>query len=92
MLTDGLTTRESEGAAGNVTEVLDVAQLLLAGVKRGAGSNGAGNGQVDREGSDPEVAPAQGSGELESETPQSADSTTAESANPDGRNADEPKD
>ena len=91
MLTDGLTTRESEGAAGNVTEVLDVAQLLLAGVKRGAGSNGAGNGHVDREGSDPEVAPAQGSGELESETPPSADSTTAESANPDGRNADEPK-
>jgi hypothetical protein len=35
MLTDGLTTRESEGAAGNTTEVLDVAQLLLAGVKRG---------------------------------------------------------
>ena len=39
MLTDGLTTRDSEGAAGNTTEVLDVAQLLLAGVKRGA--NGA---------------------------------------------------
>ncbi|MGH4024144.1 MAG: (Fe-S)-binding protein, partial [Pseudonocardiaceae bacterium] len=36
MLTDGLTTREAEGAAGNTTEVLDVAQLLLAGVKRGA--------------------------------------------------------
>ncbi len=35
MLTDGLTTREAEGAAGNTTEVLDVAQLLLAGVKRG---------------------------------------------------------
>ncbi len=91
MLTDGLTTRESEGAAGNVTEVLDVAQLLLAGVKRGAGSNGRGNGHVDREGADPEVAPAQGSGELESATPPSADSATTESANPDGRNADEPK-
>ncbi|MGH3923423.1 MAG: heterodisulfide reductase-related iron-sulfur binding cluster, partial [Pseudonocardiaceae bacterium] len=36
MLTDGLTTRESDGAAGNTTEVLDVAQLLLASVKRGA--------------------------------------------------------
>ncbi len=35
MLTDGLTTRESEGEARNQTEVLDVAQLLLAGVKRG---------------------------------------------------------
>ncbi|MGH3940428.1 MAG: heterodisulfide reductase-related iron-sulfur binding cluster [Pseudonocardiaceae bacterium] len=39
MLTDGLTTRESEGAAGNQTEVLDVAQLLLASVKRGASDN-----------------------------------------------------
>ncbi|MDQ3990053.1 MAG: (Fe-S)-binding protein, partial [Actinomycetota bacterium] len=39
MLTDGLTTRESEGAAGNATEVLDVAQLLLAGVKRGMTSS-----------------------------------------------------
>jgi Fe-S oxidoreductase len=39
MLTDGLTARESEGAAGNVTEVLDVAQLLLAGVKRGMTSS-----------------------------------------------------
>jgi Fe-S oxidoreductase len=34
MLTDGLTTREAEGTAGNQTEVLDVAQLLLASVKR----------------------------------------------------------
>ncbi|MPZ65653.1 MAG: 4Fe-4S dicluster domain-containing protein [Pseudonocardiaceae bacterium] len=39
MLTDGLTTRESEGAARNQTEVLDVAQLLLAGVKRGSSND-----------------------------------------------------
>ncbi len=49
MLTDGLTTRESEGAAGNTTEVLDVAQLLLAGVKRGVTA-----GHLDRQGSDPD--------------------------------------
>jgi len=36
MLTDGLTTREAEGTARNTTEVLDVAQLLLTGVKRGS--------------------------------------------------------
>jgi Fe-S oxidoreductase len=36
MLTDGLTTREAEGTAANTTEVLDVAQLLLTSVKRGA--------------------------------------------------------
>ncbi|MGH3982053.1 MAG: (Fe-S)-binding protein, partial [Pseudonocardiaceae bacterium] len=35
MLTDGLTTREAEGTAGNQAEVLDVAQLLLTSVKRG---------------------------------------------------------
>ncbi len=42
MLTDGLTTREAEGAAGHTTEVLDVAQLLLASVKRGS-TNGKFN-------------------------------------------------
>jgi Fe-S oxidoreductase len=34
MLTDGLTTRESENSAGRTAEVLDVAQLLLTSVKR----------------------------------------------------------
>jgi len=36
MLTDGLTTRASEGTARNQTQVLDVAQLLLTSVKRGS--------------------------------------------------------
>ena len=37
-----LTTRESEGTARNQTQVLDVAQLLLASVKRGSTpSNGS---------------------------------------------------
>ncbi len=36
MLTDGLTTREAEGGAASTTEVIDVAQLLLASIKRGA--------------------------------------------------------
>ncbi len=35
MLTDGLTTREAEGGAATTTEVIDVAQLLLASIKRG---------------------------------------------------------
>jgi Fe-S oxidoreductase len=35
MLTDGLTAREAQGAAGKTSEVIDVAQLLLASVKRG---------------------------------------------------------
>ena len=38
MLTDGLTAREAEGTAGKTTEVVDVAQLLLASVKRGDSS------------------------------------------------------
>ncbi len=39
MLSDGLTAKQAEGSAGEDVEVLDVAQLLLAGVKRG--QNGA---------------------------------------------------
>jgi Fe-S oxidoreductase len=34
MLTDGLTEKQSAGAAPESTEVLDVAQLLLEAVKR----------------------------------------------------------
>ncbi|KAA1380176.1 (Fe-S)-binding protein [Aeromicrobium fastidiosum] len=35
MMSDGLTLKQSEGAAREEVEVLDVAQMLLAGVKRG---------------------------------------------------------
>ncbi|EWC60383.1 Iron-sulfur-binding reductase [Actinokineospora spheciospongiae] len=35
MLTDGVTARQADGAAGEHVEVVDVAQLLLAAVKRG---------------------------------------------------------
>jgi Fe-S oxidoreductase len=50
MLTDGLTTRQAEAAAGHQTEVLDVAQLLLASVKRGSA-----NGQLNRDGAGPQL-------------------------------------
>ncbi len=43
MLTDGLTTRKAEGTAGHTAEVLDVAQLLLASVKRGKPTPPAGS-------------------------------------------------
>jgi Fe-S oxidoreductase len=36
MLSDGLTTKQSEGAAREEVQVLDVAQLLLAAVQRGS--------------------------------------------------------
>ncbi|MER5261147.1 (Fe-S)-binding protein [Actinosynnema sp. NPDC002837] len=35
MLTDGVTARQNEGAAGSHVEVVDVAQLLLTSVRRG---------------------------------------------------------
>lgn len=38
MLADGLTAKQADGAAREEVEVLDVAQLLLAGVKRGKNS------------------------------------------------------
>ncbi|GAA4283558.1 heterodisulfide reductase-related iron-sulfur binding cluster [Brevibacterium daeguense] len=37
MLSDGLTQEQSEGNASEGVEVLDVAQMLLAGIKRGQG-------------------------------------------------------
>ncbi|MGI8578907.1 MAG: (Fe-S)-binding protein [Nocardioidaceae bacterium] len=39
MLSDGLTTLQADGSAAEDVEVLDVAQLLLAGVRRGAGAD-----------------------------------------------------
>jgi Fe-S oxidoreductase len=36
MLSDGLTAKQADGGAPETTEVLDVAQLLLESVKRGA--------------------------------------------------------
>jgi Fe-S oxidoreductase len=51
MLTDGVTTRQNEGKASERLEVVDVAQLLLASVKRGRPtepvSEPAGEPQVD---------------------------------------------
>ncbi len=44
MLTDGLTTRESENTAGETSEVLDVAQLLLSSVKRADPEPPSGSG------------------------------------------------
>jgi Fe-S oxidoreductase len=35
MLSDGLTAKQAEGSARDEVEVLDVAQLLLAAVRRG---------------------------------------------------------
>jgi len=57
MLSDGLTSKQADGSAREEVEVLDVAQLLLASVKRGdapapAGSAGDGAG----------AAPAAGGG------------------------------
>ncbi|GAA2003872.1 (Fe-S)-binding protein [Brevibacterium samyangense] len=40
MLSDGLTAEQSEGNASEGIEVLDVAQMLLAGVRRGQGGSG----------------------------------------------------
>jgi Fe-S oxidoreductase len=51
MLSDGLTTKQSEGAAREEVKVLDVAQLLLAAVKRGDG------GQPAATATTPEPAP-----------------------------------
>ena len=41
MLSDGLTAQQSEGKAGENVKIIDVAQMLLASVKRGASESGA---------------------------------------------------
>jgi len=44
MLSDGLTSKQADGSAREEVEVLDVAQLLLASVKRGGSPAPAGSG------------------------------------------------
>jgi Fe-S oxidoreductase len=41
MLGDSLTSKQAEGVAGENVEVVDVAQMLLAAVRRGPASDGA---------------------------------------------------
>ena len=48
MLSDGLTAKQADGSAGEDVEVLDVAQLLLAGVQRGQ-ADGASSKPADAE-------------------------------------------
>ncbi|HET7326080.1 MAG TPA: (Fe-S)-binding protein [Nocardioidaceae bacterium] len=57
MLSDGLTEQQSAGAARDEVEVLDVAQMLLASVRRGDDGSGGSDGS-DRSASDPRSAPA----------------------------------
>ncbi|MGA8986693.1 heterodisulfide reductase-related iron-sulfur binding cluster, partial [Aeromicrobium sp.] len=49
MLSDGLTLKQSEGAAREEVEVLDVAQMLLAGVKRAPVPAAAKSGVAEAE-------------------------------------------
>ncbi len=59
MMSDGLTTLQAGGAAGEGVEVLDVAQLLLASVRRADGDGGAaGNGTVSHAPQETEPADA----------------------------------
>jgi Fe-S oxidoreductase len=44
MLSDGLTTKQADGSAREEVEVLDVAQMLLAGVKRAEAAAPSGDG------------------------------------------------
>ncbi len=41
MLGDSLTSKQAEGVASENVEVVDVAQMLLAAVRRGPASDGA---------------------------------------------------
>ena len=56
MLSDGLTEKQSEGAREEV-EVVDVAQMLLAAVRRGQEGEGAETDQAPEPTPDPEPSP-----------------------------------
>jgi len=58
MLSDGLTAQQADGAAREEVEVLDIAQMLLASVKRGDG--GDGRQPAMPSGPQPEVDPVGG--------------------------------
>jgi hypothetical protein len=47
MLSDGLTAKQADGSASEDVEVLDVAQLLLASVKRAPAAKGATQAEPD---------------------------------------------
>lgn len=57
MISDGLTAKQSEGQ-GEEVEVVDVAQMLLAAVRRGQGGDEAVTAAVGEPTPDPEPAPA----------------------------------
>lgn len=57
MISDGLTAKQSEGQ-GEEVEVVDVAQMLLAAVRRGQGGGEAVTAAVGEPTPDPEPAPA----------------------------------
>jgi hypothetical protein len=52
MLTDGVTSRQNDGKAGENVEVIDVAQLLLSAVKRGEAQpdGAAAGGEAEADG------------------------------------------
>jgi hypothetical protein len=49
MLSDGLTSLQADGKARDEVEVLDVAQLLLASVRRSNGTTPSGDPNVEAE-------------------------------------------
>jgi hypothetical protein len=57
MISDGLTAKQSEGQGEDV-EVVDVAQMLLAAVRRGQEGDEGASAEVGEPTPDPEPAPA----------------------------------
>ncbi|WP_082555956.1 (Fe-S)-binding protein, partial [Aeromicrobium sp. Root472D3] len=78
MLSDGLTLKQSEGAAREEVEVLDVAQMLLAGVKRAPEPTPSDDADVVAEA---EAATATAAGATDPAT--EAEPSAADAADPD---------
>jgi len=81
MLSDGLTARKSEGAAREEVEVLDVAQMLLAAVKRAPEAEPAVAAAVEAEPETPSADQPVSAGEVEVETETPSDEQAAAEQN-----------
>jgi hypothetical protein len=95
MLSDGLTAQQAEGKAGENVKIIDVAQMLLASVKRGQAGNGSG---AEEEAADVVAeaeaitAVAAGAGATEAAVAASADEPSADAAEPSDAKPAEPAD
>ena len=92
MLSDGLTAEQSEGNASEDVEVIDVAQMLLAGVRRGQAQQGQtkADTKVEESASDTTADDSEASKSDDSEADTKADGSEADETHASAKEETEP--